>query len=454
MSNTASNYDTTKLYAGIALALISSFLAIVVTRLTQPGQASGMVWLSVLCLGHGTVMFASSFVEEEHHFWYWMVGGWIARLQFSRSKVTHIEAPHTQRSRSYNVGRLWLTRDFAAVITLIITRFSHRWNQTGQKHAGSSDIGRTFLQSHNIILWVLVAGTYASISYRIGSHGLPLLPKILSLAIACGTSCAAFWFKITFTNADAPELLNGLEGFPISTLPNVPLITQARIVFMAIALILLLMMVSRYKVIKTSSKIVLRLQFLDTNHYMRPIHDLLTLFLMTQSRVNNIPLLALFVLQLETIDALVLTPDEMTLTQLIFQHSSFFVFGGSNAISSVDLSSAYNGVGDYNAVAVGVLTFFCNWTGPIWWAIGLSTIMAERHGRKGKVVLRHCSLLTLFTASSLAFVMLACTVLRTHLFIWTVFSPKYLYSMAWSLGQHICINLILGGLIVSTGPLE
>lgn len=45
----------------------------------------------------------------------------------------------------------------------------------------------------------------------------------------------------------------------------------------------------------------------------------------------------------------------------------------------------------------------------------------------------HVGLLTLFTGAMLLSVMAACTALRTHLFIWTVFSPKYLFAMAWGL---------------------
>jgi len=44
-------------------------------------------------------------------------------------------------------------------------------------------------------------------------------------------------------------------------------------------------------------------------------------------------------------------------------------------------------------------------------------------------------------------VMVACTALRTHLFIWTVFSPKYLYAMAWTVGWHLGINVGLGNLL-------
>ena len=74
----------------------------------------------------------------------------------------------------------------------------------------------------------------------------------------------------------------------------------------------------------------------------------------------------------------------------------------------------------------------------------------KRKGEKG-LLMGHLNLLTVFVTSSLLFVMAACTLLRTHLFIWTVFSPKYLYSMAWSLGQHLCINMMAGSLLYWLG---
>ena len=185
---------------------------------------------------------------------------------------------------------------------------------------------------------------------------------------------------------------------------------------------------------------------------MRTLHDLLFLFLITQSRATNIPLLLVFEIQHYLLTILDLSPIELTTTSLLLQYTSFFAFGGSNAISSVDLSSAYNGVSGYNVVAVGILTFVSNWTGPIFWtsATNLMLLNLRKKGERG-LFKKHLSLLTVFVTSSLLFVMAACTMLRTHLFIWTVFSPKYLYSMAWSMGQHLCINMGAGSVLYWLG---
>jgi len=59
----------------------------------------------------------------------------------------------------------------------------------------------------------------------------------------------------------------------------------------------------------------------------------------------------------------------------------------------------------------------------------------------------HVAVLTVWTGGMLAAVMLACTVLRQHLFIWTVFSPKYLFAMAWGIAWHLGVTVGLGGLV-------
>lgn len=169
---------------------------------------------------------------------------------------------------------------------------------------------------------------------------------------------------------------------------------------------------------------------------------------MTQSRITNIPIFLLFEVLRRLLGSCSLSVIETTLTCLIFQYASFFVFGGSNAISSIDLSSSYNGVDKYDVTTVAVLTFCGNWAGPLWWTSATNLLLLEQHrGGQQEILFRHLSMLTAFNATSTMSVMLACTVLRTHLFIWTVFSPKYLYSMAWSIGQHLCVNVTGGSLL-------
>lgn len=174
-------------------------------------------------------------------------------------------------------------------------------------------------------------------------------------------------------------------------------------------------------------------------------HEALTLFLITQSRAANVPLFSIFRIQLSILGSLDMTGIELTVTSLLSQYMTFFAFGGSNAISSVDLSSAYNGIGSYSVILVGILTFTGNWAGPLWWVSGTSLLRSSWTWTEKQ---SHVSLLTFHVSMVLLSVMAACTALRTHLFIWTVFSPKFLYTMAWTMLNHMVIN-VLGEVRVS-----
>lgn len=67
--------------------------------------------------------------------------------------------------------------------------------------------------------------------------------------------------------------------------------------------------------------------------------------------------------------------------------------------------------------------------------------------RDGNVWAAHVAILTFWTGAMLVAVMAACTLLRQHLFIWTVFSPKYLFAMAWGIAWQAGITVGGGALV-------
>lgn len=168
------------------------------------------------------------------------------------------------------------------------------------------------------------------------------------------------------------------------------------------------------------------------------------------------------------------------MTTLLLAQTSFFALGNNNAISSIDLSNSYNGISNYNVLAVGLLVFLSNWAGPVWWSLA-GVLMLRNQTKNSRPVTSsrgwvveererlarmtggksqaqktnsdtaegawtcHVALLTLWSGVMLAAVMAACTALRTHLFIWTVFSPKYLFAMAWGVAWQLGVTVGLGG---------
>ncbi|KAJ5628373.1 GPI ethanolamine phosphate transferase 2 [Penicillium lividum] len=418
MSSTASDYNVSRLALGLLItgSAVLMLLPAVYQDCARSAYTGG--FLAFLVVSYGSMMFASSYVEEEQQFWYWICSGWIFYLHIrsTRSQRTH-------RNGAFN----WTSM---ATLGLIVSqRILRRWNQTGQKFTAEPDIARSFLPSHPLFLWSLVILTYLDVG-----RGLFLsLPAGLPRLIGSVLPALAFWFKLNFVANDSPELL--AESFlsrAQKSLDTVPLVLQARLVFGGIACCILLAIVtsSRSRRAVVSNRLV---------------HEALNLFLMTQSRATNIPVFLLFRFQGLLLAPMDLNGFEVTVVTLMMQYMTFFALGGSNAISSVDLSSGYNGVDSYSATMVGILTFASNWAGPIWW-VSMGNLL-----RSHQTVGSHspAALYTFHVAMSLISVMAACTALRTHLFIWTVFSPKYLYSIAWATANHVLVN-VFGGIGLAT----
>ena len=76
ISKEASNYDLNRLYQGAGLALLATFLS-AVSCFVAPLRVTGCTtFFGSLVAAYGALMFASSYVEEEQQFWYWMLTGW------------------------------------------------------------------------------------------------------------------------------------------------------------------------------------------------------------------------------------------------------------------------------------------------------------------------------------------------------------------------------------------
>ena len=91
MSGMASNYNVSRLLLGQSFVIVAVLLsAKSAFGLSMSGLIDGSVvqppHLTVIILAYGVMMFASSYVEEEQHFWYWATTAWFGLLGFQSVK--------------------------------------------------------------------------------------------------------------------------------------------------------------------------------------------------------------------------------------------------------------------------------------------------------------------------------------------------------------------------------
>ena len=240
MSSAASNYDVPRLFLGTGLASLTCVLSFFTLPLLRPVSSAGLYYFLTLAL-YAVLMFASSYVEEEHNFWYWITSGWFLYLFL-----------HSVQNKQ---NKAWTFQP--ALMALILHRVIRRWNQTGQKFAGADDIVTSgiFHGNNSIWLWVLVGATYLDVTNRISKHiarsvvtlSNPLFRKqmdpqpldhhrVIGALVAlplCGT---AFVFKLAFTAKDAPELTYSITPSLMAWVEALNLVSLARMVFGGIAL--------------------------------------------------------------------------------------------------------------------------------------------------------------------------------------------------------------------------
>lgn len=80
MSRTASNYDLARLYQGLLFSGVAVLLSLPAILIPFSKASRTGILLTLSIAGYCSMMFASSYVEEEQQFWYWVATGWIFYL--------------------------------------------------------------------------------------------------------------------------------------------------------------------------------------------------------------------------------------------------------------------------------------------------------------------------------------------------------------------------------------
>ena len=165
--------------------------------------------------------------------------------------------------------------------------------------------------------------------------------------------------------------------------------------------------------------VLLLLKLVIERHNRTLFESILLCCLLLHSETNVISILVLLCYLHALKPVLCAMPDN-TASVIIWlvAKSSFFYLGNSNGLATINVGAGYTGLTGYSPVIVTVLLAVHTYSGPL---IVYSYCLT--YWDKG-LLLR-----TYFwsTWSSLLVFSLLCVLMRYHIFVWTVFSPKLLY---------------------------
>ncbi|KAF7587459.1 major facilitator super transporter protein [Aspergillus hancockii] len=240
MSSAASNYSLRNLYLGLCIAGFAVWLTFSPAKRPLLNCKPAGMFLIFIILSYSGMMFASSFVEEEQQFWYWVLMGWVSYLHVKYFHDNPIQKPGSvgdHRPLTTSLSK------YSAAVLGMSFRILRRWNQTGQKFAAEPDIARSFFPSHQHTLWALVILTYADTCSRLL---VDLSPSVLWGLFGCSVTLTAFIFKLALAASDSPELLGSSLLWPIAKLTDGwYLVYHARIVLCGISILIMLSMYAK-----------------------------------------------------------------------------------------------------------------------------------------------------------------------------------------------------------------
>eukprot|EP00761_Pharyngomonas_kirbyi_P009621 gb/GECH01009638.1/.p1 GENE.gb/GECH01009638.1/~~gb/GECH01009638.1/.p1 ORF type:complete len:1012 (+),score=180.60 gb/GECH01009638.1/:1-3036(+) len=370
-------------------------------------------FLHLLSLG------ASSFIEEEHQTWYFLCitfcmlyfGRWIRDIFANYRNHASSPRPSPLLSETYLPGVLPLA------ISLIL-RIGRKWNQAGIKWQGTSDIAsllETLLQDQsgqrivgivNLFGYILVIAAFTCIA--IYSHrsnqvfGLKIrigYIVINSLGLILGT---VFKFGL-ISSSKAPQAAYALLATSISGIIIYSYLQKRKF--------------------QNLSFVVQGIQFTFVCLSFilhRPCNHFLIVLLYIGA------LLVQLFLQSSTWNVW-----DIVLINHWFGQASFYTFGHSISIATIDFSGAYTGLPSFILPLIGLFVIVMVYFGPL--LFHFSATLAIRSINNKRYVITSCMLHLFLRSCCMLFVSFVLFINRNHLFVWSVFSPKFLYESAFTL---------------------
>ncbi|XP_054648019.1 GPI ethanolamine phosphate transferase 2 isoform X2 [Dunckerocampus dactyliophorus] len=446
-------------FAAIAVSsAVSCTLLSMITRLLSLGpkfhgksplQSSSSEWslseLDVLLLagttGHTLSLASTSFIEEEHQTWYFLLSTLCLAVfqdvcrKYFREKSDYggdeeYIIPSKDCPPGYPKAEVYSEKWLALVtppFTLLCCRLLRSLNQTGVQWAHLSDVGHWLNSGEHRVVLSLLAAFCLVLIYFLIQRRCSLVSKVaLALGLLGVYSYRAAVGNVLFPwQQPAQDMSKGT--------------VEARFVYVFVLGILF-----------TGTKDLLRSQIITADSKLKnrglwEIYSGLVLLVSLLFRAHNLPVLCCCLL-IQTLMAqfiwkkLHYDAAQTTIMHYWFGQAFFYFQGNSNNITTVDVSVGLVGLDRYVEAPAIFLTALSTYAGPLLWACHLICYLSSEKDRSPAAVGHGCYCLALLRSVPAAAYIFLITVMRNHTFIWTVFSPKLLYeAMHLLITAGICL---------------
>ncbi|XP_034037058.1 GPI ethanolamine phosphate transferase 2 [Thalassophryne amazonica] len=416
----------------------------------SPLRTSSTEWslseLDVLLLtgtvGHTLSLAASSFVEEEHQTWYFLLSTLclavfndVCRKYFREQRGSENEEEFVLPSKDCDFSAFpkadphsekWLSLA-TPPFTLLCCRLLRSLNQTGVQWAHLPDVGHWLNSSEHQVVLSLLTTVCLVLIYLLIQRRCSWVSKV---ALALGL-LGVYSYRAAVGSVLFPWQHTG-RSMSKGTL-------EARFVYVFVLGILF-----------TGTKDLLRSQIITADARLKSrvlweIYSGLVLLVSLLFRAHNLPVLCCCLL-IQTLMAqfiwkkLHYDAAQTTIMHYWFGQAFFYFQGNSNNIGTVDISVGFVGLESYVEAPAVFLTALSTYAGPLLWACHLVCYLSSERDRSAVALSHGCYCLALLRSVPAAAYIVLVTVLRYHLFIWSVFSPKLLYeSMHILLTAAVCL---------------
>ncbi|XP_026656332.2 GPI ethanolamine phosphate transferase 2 isoform X5 [Phoenix dactylifera] len=503
LSRRATDKPINLLLSGIAIMLISCFLLLILlffllreVYFTQTESCSQLkesrrschideIFVFIGIIIHVLSFTSSSMVEEEQYTWHFLTSTLHLLFLFSAIQLLFKRQASKRREEELTPHQSCISvassipminnenyKISSVLVVLFCARVLRGWHQGGVNWVHLPDVSKLLVQAGSFIIKVL----------HIISLLIVMMPSLFALSIVRLKRGFVFLVSLSHFVSGFLVLLHIIENQSDNMVPiNQSAASIAQIFYINIgSTVMLTVLASPWVVpipcqethMMTQTSLnchstnmrsdSLLLGFQDCTYMIGTTYvaSWCLLQLLLQQPINAIPVLLIFLQLLACM--IYFSIDGSHHKQCVEVASIYFLgmaghfgLGNSNSLATIDVAGAFIGISSYSTVLSGILMFMITYASPMLSFLSMVMYISMKNTRyfslpnksKWSCMLEMklafpCLLPLVLNSVVLTAFTIILLLMRNHLFVWSVFSPKYLYICAATVCVYIGVFII------------